>query len=99
MRLSKSIHSPEWAVALGATLLVIVLHGEFLWHAGGLWRDEVTTFNLAARPSFHEVWRGVWYDSFPGVIHFILHFWQVLGFGDSDFGTRCLGFLFGVVLL
>ena len=44
---SKRWTRAEWSVCLGATLAAIGLHLIYLTHAGGLWRDEVTSICVA----------------------------------------------------
>ena len=57
--------SLERGVALSLTALAVVLHVEFARHAGGLWRDEVNTVELAASPSLAELSRSLRYDGYP----------------------------------
>ncbi len=63
------------------------LHIYFLFHAGGLWRDEVNLINLAGLDSLHEMSQ----DSFPVMMPLLVHFWMGLGPGKSDIGLRLLG--------
>ncbi len=44
---------PDWLVAALITIAIIWLHFFFLFHAGGFWRDEVNSINLA-RKNFLE---------------------------------------------
>jgi hypothetical protein len=88
----------EWCIALLATLLAVYLHYVFFRHAGGLWRDEVGTINLAARPNMADVWSYLLYDSFPAFWVLVTRAWLGIGLG-SDQGLRLLGFLVGLCVL
>lgn len=88
----------EWGVALLVTALVVYLHFVFFQHAGGLWRDEVGTIMLAARPDISGVWTYLFYDSFPAFWVLVTRAWLRLGLGDDD-GLRLLGFLVGLSVL
>jgi hypothetical protein len=82
-------------MALGACML----HLEFWRRAGGLWRDEVVSFNVATQPTLGAVHEAVRYDSFPSVFHYVLRAWQGAGLGGSDVGTRALGLCIGLCVL
>jgi hypothetical protein len=89
----------ELGAAIALTALAASLHFTFLLRAGGLWRDEVVSFNVATQPTLGAVHEAVRYDSFPSLFHLILRGWLSLGWGDSDLGTRGLGFLMGAAVL
>ncbi|MEY4546490.1 MAG: hypothetical protein RL685_2685 [Pseudomonadota bacterium] len=89
----------ELGTALALTALAVTLHFTFLLRAGGLWRDEVVSFNVATQPTLDAVHEAVRYDSFPSLFHLILRSWLSLGWGDPDLGTRGLGFLMGASVL
>lgn len=89
----------ELAAAIALTALAASLHFTFLLRAGGLWRDEVVSFNVATQPTLGALHEAVRYDSFPSLYHLILRGWLSLGWGDSDLGTRGLGFLIGAAVL
>jgi hypothetical protein len=78
------------------TLLVAGLHLRLLFHAGGLWRDEVNTLNVATMPSLAELWRGLEFESAPVFWLLLVRAWCALGLGDSDQGLRLLGLLTGL---
>ncbi|EEF60038.1 hypothetical protein Cflav_PD3097 [Pedosphaera parvula Ellin514] len=80
---------------MATTLLVVWLHVAFLLHAGGLWRDETNSVNLATLPSLSDALR---HDSSPLLWTAVLRLWTGLG-GGSDSGMRALGFLVGLALL
>ena len=80
----------------GVALLVAGLHLRLLLHAGGLWRDEVNTLNVATLPSLAELWRALEFESTPVLWLLLLRAWCALGLGDSDLGLRLLGLLTGI---
>jgi hypothetical protein len=89
------LRQPEVLAAAVLTVVAIGLHIIFLFHPGGLWRDEVNTVNLAGRGSLAEMAR----DSFPVLMPLIVHGWRAIGLASSDITVRVLGMLIGVGLL
>src|SRR5215831_13254255 len=85
----------EWGVCVGGTVVALVLHIILLTHAGGLWRDEVSTVQLANFPTIGEMWRLLGRDSFPALFPILLRIWSAIGLGGSDFSLRIVGFLMG----
>lgn len=85
---------PDWIVAIVITLAILGFHLRFYAHAGGLWRDEVNSVNVAAR---HSV-AGMADDSFPVLTPLLLHGWMIPGPGKSDQGLRALGLLIGLAI-
>ena len=83
----------------GTSLLSLDLHVSFLLHAGGLWRDEVVSFNVATQPTLAQVHEAVRFDSFPSFFHLLLRGWLGLVGSASDLGTRGLGLLIGLAVL
>ncbi len=77
------------------TLVAVWLHFYFLFHAGGLWRDEVQVVNLAGQHSLSAMAR----DSFPALMPLLICGWSALGLGQSDLGLRLLGVLIGLGIL
>ncbi|HWP66111.1 MAG TPA: hypothetical protein VNO26_09385, partial [Candidatus Limnocylindria bacterium] len=75
------------------TLALIGLEARYQRHAGPLWRDEVTSVNVAAQPTLAGVLTAVPYDSFPLGWPLVLHGWIAAGQGDSDGELRRLGFV------
>src|SRR5881394_1685427 len=65
----------EWVIALLISLAAAWFHVFFLLHAGGLWRDEVNTINVAGRHSLGEMAN----DSFPILMSSIVRGWLALG--------------------
>ncbi len=87
-----------WAEAAGGivlTLLVVYLHWVFRQHAGGLWRDEVNTVQLATLPAFAQTWDNLQFDSFPILIFGLVRGWAAL-FATSDASLRTLGLILGL---
>lgn len=83
----------NWLLAVAATLAALVLHFYFLNRAGGLWRDEVNSLNLA-QGELHNLT----HDSFPILFPLLLRGWSEIGLGQSDISIRCLGGLLGLGL-
>ena len=79
-------------LAILMTLAAVWLHFYFLFHAGGLWRDEVQVVNLAGRHSLSDMAR----DSFPALMPLLICGWSALGLGQSDSGLRLLGMSIGL---
>ena len=91
----RTLCQPEVVAALVLSLVALGLHIIFLNRAGGLWRDEVNTVNLAGHSSLGAMVR----DSFPVLMPLLVHGWTAVGLGDSDLGLRALGMLIGLGLL
>ena len=84
-----------WVAALLISVVVVGLHVRLLNHAGGLWRDEVNLVNLAGHSSLADFA----HDAFPVLTPLAVHCWMKIGFGQTDFGLRCLGALVGLGIL
>ncbi len=84
-------------VALGAVVSAVVvgLGARFAVSAGGLWRDEVSTFNLATRPAYPDVLAALHFDSAPALYPTLLRGWIGVFTGD-DTAMRALGFVLAV---
>jgi hypothetical protein len=89
----------EICLAGALSLTWIIFHLRFFLHAGGLWRDEVNSVNLANSPTLAELWRNIEYDSFPILWHLVLRAWIHTGIGSTDAGLRLLGLLTGLGIL
>jgi len=98
-RAGKVLWGLEVLVAGALTGLVVYLHSVLLRHAGGLWRDEVNTANMASLGSLADIWRFIEYDSFPVFWFVVLRVWGALGWAATDAGLRTLGFLVGLGLV
>lgn len=95
----KTLDRYERAAAVLASIWLIVLHVTVLLHAGGLWRDEVNTVNLAGAESFSALWSLNDHDSFPLLWFVVLRGWMAVGLAGSDLALRGLGLLVGLGLL
>jgi hypothetical protein len=88
---AKPRRSPEWFLAVILTVAVVALHFYFLTRAGGLWRDEVNSLNVA-----QGSWSQISRDSFPILFPTLLRGWCALGGGGGDVGLRLFGVLMGL---
>jgi hypothetical protein len=84
----------EWSLAVILTVAVVALHFYFLNHVGGLWRDEVTSVNIA-----QGSWSQITNDSFPILFPLLLRTWSGLGLGAADLGLRWFGGLAGLFII
>ena len=66
--------------------------------AGGLWRDEVVSVQVANMPTLGQTWRYLEFDSYPALFHLLLRAWCGL-FMAGDTSMRILGLLIGLLLL
>ena len=95
----KNLVRVSWILALAITGAAVLLHF-FSWSvAGGLWRDEVVTVNIATMPTWGEMAWSLMNDSFPGVFHAVVRVWSALGLAHSDLALRGLGLGIGLFLL
>jgi hypothetical protein len=88
----------EQATALVLTVLAAVLHVLRLQHAGALWRDEAGAAQLAALPTWRELYQLFPHEAFPLLFSGTLHAWMGL-FGDSDLAFRVFGLIVGLAIL
>jgi uncharacterized protein YjeT (DUF2065 family) len=89
----------EFAAAILVTLFLIFLHLRLLMHAGPLWRDEINSLYVANTQTFHEFTTALVFNPFPALFAAVLRIWIALGFGNSDFHLRILGFVIGLSLI
>lgn len=82
-----------WLAALLVVVAAAGLHLNFFSHAGGFWRDEVNTINVASHNSLDEFRK----DSFPVLFPLLVHGW--LNFGPGESTLRVLGLLIGFGIL
>jgi hypothetical protein len=80
-------------LAVILSVSVVALNVYFLNRAGGLFRDEVNSLNLA-----QGKWSQMTHDSFPVFFPLLLRGWSSLGLAGSDLALRCLGVLIGIFL-
>jgi len=95
---SKFIKYAEWTVAIAISVLVLVLLLVRITHAGGLWRDECDSLELARMPTFADIIRNLKFTSFPILFPIVVRIFTTM-FGTSDSALRCFGFLVGASLL
>jgi len=91
----KRLEQLELVLAVIVTVLAFALHWQCATHMGPLWRDEITSVDVASLPTFNEIWNNLQYDSYPMFWHCTLRTWIKLGLG-SDTGLRLFGFLVGM---
>ena len=89
----------EFGAAILMTLCLVALHVRLLKYTGPLWRDEISSLRLATVPTLKEFCSSLVFDPFPILFVVVLRVWHMLGFGDSDFALRALGFLMGCLLV
>lgn len=95
----KPIEFFEWGVAILLGVVIASLHVLNMNHAGGLWRDEVVSFNVATCSSLTQVFEFLRFDSFPILFHLVVRLWVWIGPGTSDAGLRLLGCFIGAGIL
>ena len=88
----------EFAIAILLTAVSIAAHLVFFFHAGPLWRDEISSLALATKPALSEFWAALKFDPFPAGYFLLLRAWHAL-FGDGDVALRALGLVIGLALL
>src|SRR2546428_5637851 len=83
----------ELALALLITALIVSLNLRCDRQAGPLWRDEVSTVQLATRSTYTEVLRSLSLDSAPALYPTLLRLWSSpWSDGGQDVALRVLGF-------
>jgi hypothetical protein len=95
----KYLPKSELGVGLFLALLIGYLHYLFMQYAGGLWRDETSTFNIATQPSIVDGFQLMPLESFPGFFYLLLRAWHEVGFTTPDSGIRFFGMLVGLSLV
>ena len=86
----------EWLAALALSFVALVLHVRLLLHGGPLWRDEISSLNLAMAPSFGQFWRVLLPDTFPALFFLLLRAWGAVGLAGNDLELRALGCFLGL---
>jgi hypothetical protein len=89
----------EWALALAATIVALVLHVRLFLGAGPLWRDEVNTVVVATQPTLAGVWNHLDGEAFPLLPFALVRLWSSLGLGATDRGLRGFGLVVGLSCL
>lgn len=95
---SKFITYAEWLIAIVLSALVVCLLVVRATQAGGLWRDECDSVELAQMPAFADIVRNLHFTSFPILFPTTVRFFTTV-FGTSDASLRCFGLLIGIGLL
>ena len=90
--------TPDYLVAVIATILIVFLHVCLTPNVGGLWRDEVNTVNLATLPKWQDLWRLHNQDSFPLLFAATVRIWSGW-FGSGDDSVRILGLIIGLAVV
>ena len=67
-------------------------------HAGGIWRDEANSVQIAVLPTVRDIWNNLAFDSFPLLFNLILRTYVDL-FGTSDVALRAFGVAIGALML
>jgi hypothetical protein len=93
------LHRTAWLAAILMTIAAVWLHFYFLFHAGGLWRDEVCVVNIATLPSLGQVWEALPHDHCPILFPALVRVWAASGWGANANGLRVLGMGVGLLLL
>jgi hypothetical protein len=92
-----TLKAAEWVTAVLLSLVILVLLIVRAQHAGGLWRDECASVQLAEMPLsdlFHNFQR----ESFPAFFPLSIRAYTTV-FGTSDAAFRAFGVAVGVLLL
>ncbi len=97
-RLARWLLPLEIGFGVLVTLASVYLHVAQSRVAGGLWRDEVVSVQVANMPTLGQTWRYLEFDSYPILFHLLLRGWCGL-FTASDASLRTLGLLIGCSLL
>ena len=79
--------------------VVCCLYAGFAAQAGGLWRDEVNSLEMATMPTLSDIWSAMRYDSFPILPTLVLRLWAAIGGAMTEAGLRAFGFLVGISVL
>jgi hypothetical protein len=88
----------EQGLAIALVLVAVSLHVFFITHAGGLWRDEVSSLTTVSG-SWSDQARLLEFESFPVFWPIVLRGWIAAGGGASDAALRVFGALGGLCLV
>jgi hypothetical protein len=84
----------EWIAGAVVLLGLVALRIHFTLHAGGLWRDEVHSLDVARDSRFP-----LWVDSFPILWTAVLRLWTTLSGSSADFTARLAGLACSILAL
>lgn len=96
---TETILASERVAVLLLMVFVVALHFKFLVNAGGLWRDETHSFNLANMPALKDVFDAQKIETHPVFMSLALRLWILAGFSTSDMKIRVFGLLVGLAIL
>jgi hypothetical protein len=84
----------EWIAGAVVLLGLLALRIHFALHAGGLWRDEVHSLDVARDSRFP-----LWVDSFPILWTAVLRLWTTVSGSSEDFTARLAGLACSILAL
>jgi hypothetical protein len=96
---TETILAAERVAVFLLMVFVVAVHFKFLVNAGGLWRDETHSFNLANMPGLRDVFDAQKIETHPVFMSLALRLWILAGFGTSDMKIRVFGLLVGLAIL
>ena len=88
----------EWTVAALLSIAVLILLSVRATHAGGLWRDECGTVQLALMPDISDILKNFQHQTLPPLFPLVIRFYARL-FGTSNASLQALRLLVGAALL
>jgi hypothetical protein len=94
----KFIKYADWTVAILISALALFLLAVRATHAGGLWRDECDSLELARLPTYAEVLHNLKFTSFPVLFPTTVRLFTNL-FGTNNESLRAFGFAIGTLVL
>jgi hypothetical protein len=87
------------AVAAIGSAGAVILNIVFGLHAGGLWRDEVNSLNVATMASLPELWANLSFDSAPALFFLLLRIVAGVPAAASDGELRAFGVAIGLLVI
>lgn len=88
----------EWVIAVVLSAAVLFLLATRATHAGGLWRDECGTVQLARMPSVMAIIDYFDHQTFPPLVPLLVRTYTYFC-GEGELSLRFFGFLAGVTFL
>lgn len=88
----------EWVVSILLTAAILILLITRARHAGGLWRDECASLQVAVMPAIGDLFANYQRESFPAFFYLVLRAYTGIA-GTNDIALRCFGLAVGVLLL
>jgi hypothetical protein len=89
----------EVLVSVALSVFLLACHGLFFISAGGLWRDETNSVQIATMDRLSDIWPELEHDSFPLPWFLFLRAWHAAGLGSADQSWRVIGLLVGLTLV